>query len=201
MKLRLLNAGHSALGYLGYLAGYTYIYEIMADPQFEKYLLDLMNEEVTPILTPVPGVDLGEYKKTLIERFGNPTVKDQAYRICLDGSAKIPRFILPSIREQLQRGGPTRRLSLVVASWCRYAAGTDEGGNPIVLQDPMAETLARRAKQGGKDPRPFLGIKEIFGDDLPNAPIFVDQVSAALHSLYEEGAKATLNQYVQATNT
>jgi mannitol-1-phosphate/altronate dehydrogenase len=65
----------------------------------------------------------------------------------------------------------------------------------------MAETLSRRAKQGGKDPRPFLGIREIFGDDLPNSSIFVAQVSEALRSLYDRGAKATLNQYVQATNT
>ncbi len=196
MKLRLLNAGHSAMGYLGYLAGYTYIYEIIADPQFKKYILNLMNEEVTPILQPVPGVDLDEYKQTLIERFANPTIKDQASRICLDGSAKVPKFILPTIREQLQRGGPTRRLSLVVASWCRYAAGTDEQSKAILIEDAMAETLTRQAQQGGKDPRPFLGISERFDEELQRSPVFVEQVSEALRSLYDEGAMATLSKYL-----
>ncbi len=196
MKLRLLNAGHSAMGYLGYLAGYTYIYEIIADPRFEKYILDLMNEEVTPILKPVPGVDLDQYKKTLIERFANPTVKDQATRICLDGSAKVPKFILPSIREQLARGGSVRRLSLAVASWCRFLAGTDEQGRPIEIQDPMAHELHRQAKAAGKDPRPFLGMREIFGDDLPQSPVFVEQVGDALQSLYDVGSRATLAKYV-----
>lgn len=196
MKLRLLNAGHSAMGYLGYLAGFEYIYEIMADPQFRKSIRDLMNEEVTPILKPVPGVDLDEYKETLIERFANPTVKDQTSRICLDGSAKMPKFILPSIREQLAHGGPVRRLSLAVASWCRFLAGTDEQGKPIEIQDPMADELHQHAKAADKDLRPFLGMREIFGDDLPQSPVFVQQVGDALQSLYDVGAKATLAKYL-----
>ena len=197
MKIRLLNASHSAMGYLGYLAGYTYIYEIMTDPQFRKYILDLMHEEVTPILPPVPGVDLDDYKKTLVERFANPTIKDQATRICLDGSAKIPKFILPTIREQLARGGSVRRLSLAVASWCRFLAGTDEQDKPIEIRDPMAEVLHRHAKAAGTDPRPFLGLREIFGDDLAQSAVFVEQVGDALQSLYDVGARATLARYLQ----
>ena len=196
MKIRLLNASHSAMGYLGYLAGYTYIYEIMSDPQFRKYILELMHDEVTPILPPVPGVDLEEYKETLIERFANPTIKDQASRICLDGSAKVPKFILPSIREQLARGGSVRRLSLAVAGWCRYLSGTDEQGNPIEIQDPMADALQRHARDAGKNPRPFLALREIFGDDLPQSAVFVEQVGEALQSLYEVGARATLAKYI-----
>ncbi len=196
MKIRLLNASHSAMGYLGYLAGFEYIYEIMADSQFRRFIRNFMDQEVTPLLAAVPGIDLDAYKQTLVERCANPTIKDKAARICMDGSAKMPKFILPSIREQLQRGGPTKRLSLVVASWCRYAAGTDEGGKPIVIEDPMAETLSRQAKQGGKDPRPFLDSSEIFGDDLPNAPGFVEEVGEALRSLYDEGVRATLSKYL-----
>lgn len=198
MKIRLLNASHSAMGYLGYLAGYTYIYEIMADPQFKRYILDLMNEEVTPILEPVAGVDLDTYKETLVERFANPTIKDTATRICLDGSAKIPKFILPTIREQLARGGSVRRLSLAVASWCRFLAGTDEQGKPIEIQDPLAEELQRHARAAGTDPRPFLAMREIFGDDLPQSTAFVKQVGDALQNLYDVGAMATLAKYIRA---
>ena len=197
MKIRLLNASHSAMGYLGYLAGYTYIYEIMADPAFRTFILGLMDDEVTPILAPVPGVDLDAYKNTLLERFANPTIKDQATRICLDGSAKLPKFILPTIREQLARGGSVKRLSLAVASWCRFLAGTDEQGKPIAIEDPMAEALQRQAQAAGRDPRPFLAMREIFGDDLPQSAVFVEQVGAALHSLYDVGARATLARYIQ----
>ena len=195
MKIRLLNASHSAMGYLGYLAGFEYIHEVIADPLFREFVLDFMNEEVTPILAEVPGVDLATYKKTLVERFSNPAIKDQVSRICMDGSAKIPKFILPTIREQLQRGGPTRRASLVIASWCRAMAGTDDQGAKIEVQDPMAGVLSERARAAGRDPEKFFAVREVFGEDLPQSTVFVEQVREALESLYDLGAKKTLAKY------
>ena len=55
MKLRLLNASHQALCYLGYLAGYRYAHEVCSDPLFTGFLLGYMDEEATPTLEPVPG--------------------------------------------------------------------------------------------------------------------------------------------------
>ncbi len=154
-----------------------------------------MDEEVTPILAEVPGVDLATYKKTLVERFSNPAIKDQVSRICMDGSAKIPKFILPTIREQLQRGGPTRRASLVIASWCRAMAGTDDQGAKIEVQDPMAGVLSESARVAGRDPEKFLAVREVFGEDLPQSMVFVEQVREALESLYDQGARDTLAKY------
>ena len=130
MKLRLLNAGHSAIGYLGFLAGYPYIHEIMADNLFRAYLRRLMDEEVTPLLAPVPGIDLADYKATLLTRFANPTIKDQTTRICLDGSAKVPKFVLPSLHEALAAGRPAPLLTLALAGWFRYLRGEDAQGRP-----------------------------------------------------------------------
>jgi mannitol 2-dehydrogenase len=195
MKIRLLNASHSAMGYLGYLAGYEYVFEIMAEDPFRRFIAGLMDEEVTPILDPVEGIDLADYKRALIERFSNPNIKDKTARICMDGSAKIPKFVLPTVREQLARGGPTRRLALVVASWCRYLTGTDERGAAIAIEDPMADTLSARARTAGRDASVFLSLDEIFGD-LSQFPHFVDQVEEALGHLYDQGAMATLRTYL-----
>ncbi|HUS68942.1 MAG TPA: mannitol dehydrogenase family protein [Kofleriaceae bacterium] len=192
MKLRLLNAGHSAMGYLGALAGFETIHEVIADPDFARYIRALMAEEVVPLLPPVPGIDLGRYCETLIERFGNPTIADQVARICMDGSGKLPVFILPSIREQLARGGSLRRLSLCVAAWCRYLAGEDEQGRAYQVDDPLAAELQARAHAGGADPSPLLRFARVFGDDLASAPSFVREVETALASLYQRGARATL---------
>lgn len=95
------------IGYLGSLSGYTYVYEVMADPLFGQAVAKLM-DEVTPTLQPVPGIDLDDYKKTLIERFSNPKIRDQLPRLCLNGSAKIPKFVLGSIRDKLQLAGAIR---------------------------------------------------------------------------------------------
>lgn len=195
MKIRLLNASHSAMGYLGFLAGFEHIHEVMADDLFRKFVIDFMDEEVTPILEEVPGIDLATYKKALVERFSNPAIKDQVSRICMDGSAKIPKFILPTIREQLQRGGPTKRASLAIASWCRAMVGTDDQGAKIEVLDPMAGVLSERARAGGRNPEKFLDVRKIFGEDLPQSRVFVEQVREALESLHDQGARKTLAKY------
>lgn len=195
MKIRLLNASHSAMGYLGFLAGFEHIHEVMADELFRKFVINFMDEEVTPILEDVPGIDLTDYKKALVERFSNPAIKDQVSRICMDGSAKIPKFILPTIREQLQRGGSTKRASLAIASWCRAMAGTDDQGAKIGVVDPMAGVLSERARAAGRNPEKFLEIREVFGEDLPQSAVLVEQVREALESLYDEGARKTLAKY------
>ena len=191
MKLRLLNASHSSMAYLGYLAGFSTAPEVMADPDFHRYISAIMNDEVTPLLAPVPGIDLTDYKKTLLHRFANPAIKDQITRLCLDGSGKLPKFILPSIRERLERGAPPPLLTLAIAGWMRYLSGTDEHGEPIKIEDAFASLLQERARAGGVDPRPLLGMQEIFGDLGQSAP-FVELLEHDLQSLYAHGARVTL---------
>ncbi len=193
MKIRLLNATHSAMGYLGYLCGYRYIYEIAQAPEFMPYLKALMDEEVTPLIDNVPGVNLGEYKASLMERFANESIKDQALRICMDGSSKLPKFIFPSISEQLALNGPIRRLTLCVASWIRFLEAKDEKGEEIPIQDPMAERLTKAAQSG--DLKALLAMTDIFGD-LGSNERFVKELTELLASLHEKGARKTLGSVV-----
>ena len=112
MKLRLLNASHQALCYFGYLAGYRLVHEVAQDPLFAGFLLAYMNREATPTLSPVPGIDLDDYKHQLIERFSNAGVRDTVARLCAESSDRIPKWLLPVIRENLaagRRGHPVRR--------------------------------------------------------------------------------------------
>ena len=191
MKLRLLNASHSAMGYLGFLAGYQYIHEVMADDLFIEYIRCLMDIEVTPLLAPVPGIDLAEYKSALLTRFANPTIKDQVTRICLDGSSKVPKFLLPSLHEALAAGRPTTLLTLALAGWFRYLRGKDEQGRPYTIDDPRAAELQALARQGGTDPRPLLGLTDLFGD-LGQSPSLVAQLTRFGEQLDADGARATL---------
>jgi mannitol 2-dehydrogenase len=196
MKIRLLNAGHQVMCYIGILLGYSSTDEAMADAQIGELVRTFMDAEVTPLLPAVPGIDLGDYKKSLIERFRNPAIRDQLSRIAVDGSVRIPKFILPSIAEQLERGGPIRMLSFTVASWFRYLAGTFEQGNELALVDQRADELRGLARRGGKDARPLLEMSGLFGDRLASSEAFQREVSRALRSLYEKGARATLAESV-----
>lgn len=195
IKLRLLNAGHSALGYLGYLCGFRTIDQIAADKSFQTFLTALWREEVTALLPPVPGVEVQAYQRTLVQRFCNAAIGDQAKRICMDGSAKMPKFILPSIREQLEQNGKFERLALVVAGWIYYLQGKDEAGEAIVIEDPMAQELQALAQQCGSDPRHFLSHQGIFGADLSASPVLYASVAQALQSLQTRGVRATVDAY------
>ena len=97
MKLRLLNASHQGLCYFGHLSGYTYVHEVMRDQLIVKLLKTYMDNEATPTLSPVPGVDLAAYKNQLIERFSNPEVQDTVARLAAESSDRIPKWLLPVV--------------------------------------------------------------------------------------------------------
>jgi mannitol 2-dehydrogenase len=191
MKLRLLNAGHQGLAYFGYLAGYRLVHDGASDPAFQRFLLAYMDNEATPTLAPVPGVDLDAYKHTLIERFSNPEVRDTIARLCAESSDRIPKWVLPVIREQLAKDGEVTRAAAIVASWARYAEGTDEQGNPIEIVDRLRDVLTEAAKRQREDPDAFISNREIFGD-LIDDKRFVDAYRSALASLHTRGAQATV---------
>lgn len=193
MKLRLLNASHQSLCYFGYLAGYRLVDEAAGDPLFARFLMEYMDSEATPTLRPVPGIDLPDYKRTLIERFANPGIKDTIARLCFGSSDRIPKWLLPVVRENLKTGAPVRLSAATVASWARYAEGVDEQGQPIDVQDQLADILVPLARSQHDHPTAFIENTAVFGD-LARKPRFVEAYLWALDSLHREGARATLEK-------
>jgi mannitol 2-dehydrogenase len=191
MKLRLLNAGHQCLCYFAYLCGYRLVHEAARDPLLAEFLMAYFDSEATPTLRPVPGIDLGDYKRTLIERFANPGVRDTIARLCAYSSDRIPKWLLPVIRANLATGAPIRLASATVASWARYAEGVDERGEPIEVVDQLADSLVPIARSQCAHPTAFIEITAVFGD-LAQAPRFVEAYRWALDSLHRHGARATL---------
>jgi mannitol 2-dehydrogenase len=195
MKLGLLNASHQALAYLGHLAGYRLVHDAAQDPLFQRFLLGYMVEEATPTLRPVPGIDLAEYRHDLIARFSNPAIRDTLARLAFDGSERLPKWLLPVVRVNLATGGEVRRSAAVVAAWARYAEGEDEEGHPIEVVDRRRDSLMARARRQREDPLAFIADRELFGD-LVDDERFVAHYRAALTSLHERGARATLEDLV-----
>ena len=194
MKMRLLNGSHMAMAYLGALFGYTYVHEVMQDERFSNFIAAFM-EEVTPVVPRIPGTSVTDYKKTLMHRFSNPTINDQVTRICSEGSAKMPKWVLPSAVELLEKGGPINLLSLVIASWIHYLKrGVDERGRPLDILDARAAELTSVAKMIGTDPRPMLSMHSIFGRTLPENPAFVAKVEEDLQTLEKVGSIETIRR-------
>lgn len=193
MKLRLLNASHQVLCHLGSLVGYRFVHEVCRDPLFASFLLRYMEREATPTLRPVPGVDLHRYRHQLLERFRNAEVADTLARLCADTSDRIPKFLLPVVRENLAAGGEVDHAAAVVAAWTRYAEGVDERGEPIQVVDRLREPLMASARRSREDPLAFLGRREVFAD-LADEPRFVAAYTSALDVLRTRGARALLEE-------
>ncbi len=185
MKIRLLNAGHSVLGLLGSIHGHETIDGCVADPLFATYLRRFMDHEVTPVLAPVEGIDLEDYKDSLIARFGNPNIKDNLARICLESSAKMPKFILPTITENLARGGSTEYAALVLAAWCYYSdKGLSKNGKKLDIVDAMKEALHKAAAETPRDKLAFLKLESVFGN-LAQEKAFTEKYIPMVEALYE----------------
>jgi len=185
MKIRLLNAGHSVLGMLGSIHGHKTIDGCMADPLFAAYVRRFMDVEATPVLDPVEGVELEAYKDSLIERFGNPNIKDSVARICLESSAKLPKFLIPTITENLALGGSIRYATLVIAAWCFYSdKGVDQHGERLDIVDVLKDELHQAAQGTADDTLSFLKLEPVFGNIIHNEQ-FTALYTEMIQTLYE----------------
>jgi fructuronate reductase len=195
MKLRMLNGSHSALAYLGYLAGYETVAETMGDDDLAGFVEGLMIDAL-PTLDLPPHIDVSAYKASLLTRFRNKALRHRTWQIAMDGSQKLPQRILGPIRDRLAKGLPIERHALVVAGWMRYVTGIDERGQPIDVRDPLLQSIRDVLGDAGRDvPRivgALLRFKTIFGDDLPADQRFRLAVSDALTSICSVGSRQTI---------
>jgi len=195
MKLRLLNGSHSALAYLGFLSSREYIYQVVADPVFVAYMRRMM-EEVAPSLAVPQGVDLRAYQDALLQRFQNPALPHRTQQIAMDGSQKLPQRLLGTVRDNLAARRPIDLIALAIAGWMRYVGGVDEQGRDIAVADPLAGEFKRLAARHRGDPaawvRALLGVRAVFGDDLPADERLVAKLVHWLEALVADGAQRTV---------
>lgn len=198
MKIKLLNGSHLALTYLGFLKGYRFVHETMNDPLFVRYMRAYMDLDVTPQLAPVPGINLTEYKDTLVARFSNQAIADQLERVCSDGSSKFPKFTIPTINRLIADERETKRAALVVAAWALYLKGVDENGDTYSIPDPRATFCQALVADDGLMTQRLLAVEEIFGTAIPRSAAFVAAFEWCCNSLREDGVTRTLEKILAA---
>ncbi|MEV6373517.1 mannitol dehydrogenase family protein [Micromonospora musae] len=186
VKLRMLNATHSLLAYLGALRGHDTIAAALADDELAATAEALMVEDVTPTLRAPDDLDLAGYRKQVLQRFANPALRHRTVQVAMDGSQKLPVRLLGTVRDRLAVGAIPRQAALAVAAWMAYVAkGRDAHGRALPLDDPLADRLRVAAAAGAGDPKRLVGsllqVEEIFGTDLPEhdgfRDVLIDQVA------------------------
>ncbi|UXM96606.1 mannitol dehydrogenase family protein (plasmid) [Bartonella sp. HY329] len=197
MKIRILNGGHAAIAYAGELLDIHYVHEAMEEPLIAGYLRKLEQSEIIPCVPPVPNINLQDYLALIERRFSNPKIGDTISRLAQDGSNRQPKFILPSIADRLKDDQDVKGLALASALWCRYFEGTTDSGRKIIFNDDKADQLHQAAVKAKNDPSVFLAMDDIYGR-LAESALFQRRFSEALNSLYENGTRATLNNYINS---
>jgi fructuronate reductase len=187
LKLRMVNGSHSAIAYLGVMAGWATVDRAIGEPALRRFVEALMREEIEPTLAGRIDADLAAYRARLIERFANPALAHRTRQIAMDGSQKIPQRWLATVRDRLARDESIERLALAVAAWLHFLRGIDEAGQRYPIDDPLAADLAAL----GSDAGALCGFAPVFGD-LGHEPRFVAPVARQLAALRTRGVQATL---------
>ncbi|WBQ07243.1 mannitol dehydrogenase family protein [Kribbella sp. CA-293567] len=189
IKTRMLNGAHCALGYLGSLAGHRRTDEAMADPVISQYVARLLGDEIAPLLPQdVPGMELHAYRRTLLDRFGNPAVGDGLPRLCRRGSTKMPAYLLPSLWAAQAADRPRKLLLLAVAAWLRYLRGVGLRGEPIEVEDARLTELRALAATGTTA---VLTLTDVFAD-LAEHPDDVRTIETLINDLDHRGLTSTM---------
>lgn len=196
MKIRILNGGHAAIAYPAGLMDIHFVHEAMQEPLVRGFLEKLERDEIIPTVPPVPGVVLDEYFALIDRRFSNPKIGDTIRRLCLDGSNRQPKFIIPTIADRLKAGKGMDGLALESALWCRYCFGTTDSGAVIEPNDPNWDRLQATAKAAKDDPQAWLDMADIYGDVGKSKP-FADAFARHLRALWAEGTRAVLTRYIE----
>lgn len=200
MKLRLLNAGHQAIAYFGYLAGYRYAHEAIADPAIAALVRHYMHDEAEPTLAPMPGVDLADYQRSLLARFSNQYLPDTLLRLGTDGSDRIQKFLLPVVRDRQDRGLTSPWSAAIVASWAAFARGVDEAGAAIEIADRQRGLVDEAVRRQAADPVGFLTVTKIFGD-LGEDAEFAREFATVYREIGAHGVRYALDRLAAASRT
>lgn len=198
MKIRILNGGHATIAYPAGLMDIHFVHEAMQNELILQFLSKVEHDEIIPVVPPVPDTDLEDYYRLIESRFANPKIGDTITRLCLDGSNRQPKFILPSVADRLKAGASVTGLALVSALWARYCYGESDSGKTIPPNDPSWDRLTAQAKLARADARAWLAMADIFGDIGTN-PTYIAAFTSALGSLWTRGTKETLQRYLSGT--
>lgn len=185
-KLRLLNGAHSAIAYLGGLAGDEFVHQFTARDAGRRLIAMLWNE-AQETLEPPAGLDIAAYRSALLDRFANPALQHRTRQIAMDGSQKLPQRLLQPLIERAAARKDSPALALAVAAWMRWQTGRTDHGERFAIDDPAADRLARARGVEG-----YLAVLGMRPDASACAAI-----AAQLSILEQCGARGAIDRLIE----
>lgn len=180
-KIRILNGGHTALVYLGALAGHTTFDQTMADRDLRRHFDAFQKQEVLPALTIELPFDPLEYLGEITARFGNTSIADSIERICVDGYAKAQIFIRPTLEGCLDQGIEPTHGYRSVASWYVFARRVAAGHIKTKYHEPNWAALNPLLVPGAESD--FANARQLWSDLPERFPGFAPALVAAIKEM------------------
>ena len=190
---KLKKAAALSLATLGKVAGSTTLAEAIAEPALKQFVTDMLAREIMPSHD-ITEADRAPIAAAILDELANDTrpIEDHAK----NASLMVSDVLLDPVRQRLHQGEPSIRLSLAVASWMDFAGGEDDAGEEYDYEDPLIGRLLFLSMQARTNPdalaTAFLSLDQVFGDDLPNAALFRQQVVTHLGHLLHQGVLPTI---------
>ena len=201
MKLRCLNGTHSALAYLGYLAGFNTIAECVSDDSLLNYIHYLWEKEIIPTLETPEGENLNDYSSKLLERYQNPAIEHRTWQIAMDGSQKLPQRILETVNDLLKQQKNFQGLALAIAAWIKYVTGIDLNGATIDVRDPLANDfvkIAKKSKTREQYVDSILNLSKVFPANLRESSAFRIEIQNSYKLLEKYGSLVSVKKLMSA---
>ncbi|AGZ43317.1 mannitol dehydrogenase domain protein [Actinoplanes friuliensis DSM 7358] len=196
LKLRALNGVHSAIAYLGALAGRDTIVTALEIPGLRTAMERFIAEDVATSFEPPPGVSVVGYGASVLERFANPAIAHATRQVAMDGSQKLPQRVLHTILDRRAAGASPRWAALVVAAWMRFVQGRTDDGRELPLNDPLAAQIRTRLAAAPATPQgvadALFGLDAVFPAELAADATVRALVVDWLTALDRHGVEATL---------
>jgi D-arabinitol 4-dehydrogenase len=177
-KIRILNATHSCIAWAGTLVGLGFIHEGTHNAAIRKMAYDYVTDDVIPCLRPSP-IDLAAYRDVVLDRFGNPAIRDTNQRVAADGFSKIPGFIAPTVRERLAAGQGIDSVAMLPALFLAFLQRWHRGTLSYVYQDQGMDASVAHAICDAADPVVALCSDAALWGELAGDARLIDAVRRA----------------------
>jgi fructuronate reductase len=197
LKLRTLNGVHSAVAYLGAVAGCSTIASALTLPGMDSAMRSFIASDVAPTLDPPPGVSVVSYGESVLTRFSNAAMGHRTLQVAMDGSQKLPQRVLHTVLDRRSAGGVPRWGALMVAAWMRFVQGVADDGRSLPLDDPLAADIRARLAASPCTPEgvvdALLGLSTVFDPELAADETVRSLLVEWLTALTKHGVAATLS--------
>jgi mannitol-1-phosphate 5-dehydrogenase len=144
-KLFTHNCSHSSAAYLGYLAGHTFVWQVMRDPALRDKVEGIMREIGAGLIARhrFDPQALREHEDDLLHRFANRALGDTVARVGGDPVRKLGPHdrMIGGARCALDGGGDAQGVCEAIAAALKF--------NPP--GDPSAPQIRKHLEQGGPE--------------------------------------------------